>query len=435
MAADDTLEKVKTNTDTDHKSEFEKLLELYDYKFSKGDLVKGTVVGFESNGVLIDIGAKTAGKVPLKEVSNIYSKTPQDVLKVGDVREFLIIKEEDEEGQLTLSLKKVASVYSWKKLEELKEEDAVVEAEVTATVKGGILVDVLGLRGFVPSSHIRTRDAESLVGQTLQLKILSVDAQQNNLIMSHRKVVSDQQADQRKNVFDRLHLNQIIEGEVVRLADFGAFIDIGGIDGLLPLSQMSWRWVDHPADILTVGQKINVQIIGIDEDKQRVSLSLKSMQPDPWEEAAKVIKENDKITGTVIRIKHFGAFIEVYPGVEALLPYREVMEYQHQSGTPLEVGKSIQATVIRFNPEDRRISLSVTGKISDADLEEVEKVLRKSTELEFRKAAPSGAFIKKEQKPEQKQEEDKSKSDKETEEPDVTDNEGVTHISPPCNEG
>lgn len=362
MVTDKTLE--DTDKNTEGLTEFEKLLPQYDYNFKKGDLVKGTVIGYESNGVLVDIGGKTAALVPLKEVSNIYTKTPQDVVKIGDKGEFLIIREEDEDGRLSLSLKKVSSAYSWKKLEELKEQDAVVEGEVTSIVKGGMLVDVLGLRGFVPSSHIRTRDPESLVGQTIQLKILSIDPQQNNLILSHRKVVSEQQAEHRKDIFERLEVGQVVEGEVVRLADFGAFIDIGGIDGLLPLSQMSWRWVDHPADILAVGDKINVEIIGIDHEKQRVSLSLKSQQPDPWKEAENVIKEGEKIKGTIIRIKHFGAFVEIYPGIEALLPHKEMMEYQNQTHTILEPGKTIETTVVRFNPEDRRISLGFTNKTS-----------------------------------------------------------------------
>lgn len=429
MTADRTLEQEKKSKEA--LSEFERLLDKFDYNFKKGDLVKGTVVGYDSSGVIVDIGAKTAAVVPLKEVSNIYTKSPQDVVKIGEEREFLIIRDEDDDGQMTLSLKKVSSAYSWKKLEELKEEDAVVEGEVTSTVKGGILVDVLGLRGFVPSSHIRAKDIESLVGQKIQLKILSIDAQQNNLIMSHRKVVSEQQAEHRKDVFEKLDVGQIVEGEVVRLADFGAFIDIGGIDGLLPLSQMSWRWVDHPADILSVGDKVNVEIIGIDHDKQRVSLSIKSQQPDPWEEATNIIKEGEKIKGTVIRVKHFGAFIEVYPGIEALLPYKEVLEYQHKSGSTLEVGQTIETTVVRFNPEDRRISLSVSGNLSDDEVEKIENNQGRTGEntamTEKKKESPK--------KEKQAEEKSPSKSDKDTEEPEVTANDEVTHISPPCNEG
>lgn len=418
MAADKILDKSRNPEEL---SEFEKLLNSYDYTFNKGDLVTGTVIGFESAGALIDIGAKTAALVPNKEVSNAPIKSADDVLKPGDQKEFLIIREEDEDGQLTLSLKKVAAAYSWQKLEDLKKEDSVVAGEVTSVVKGGVLVDVMGLRGFVPSSHIRAKDIDTLVGETIELKILSVDQQQNNLILSHRKVVTDQQAEVRKDVFDKLGEGQVVEGEVVRLADFGAFIDIGGIDGLLPLSQMSWRWVDHPSDLLTVGEKIKVEIIGIDFDKQRVSLSLKSLQPDPWLEASNTLKEGQQVEGTIIRIKHFGAFIEVYPGVEALLPYKEVQDFQNKSGTILEVGQKITTTVVRFNPEDRRISLSLTGGAEE--------------ESSFKKEGARMEEKDKSKQEETKKEEKQKAQNEDTQEPDVTDNEGVTHISPPCNEG
>lgn len=418
MAADKILDKSRNPEEL---SEFEKLLNSYDYTFNKGDLVTGTVIGFESAGALIDIGAKTAALVPNKEVSNAPVKSADDVLKPGDQKEFLIIREEDEDGQLTLSLKKVAAAYSWQKLEDLKKEDSVVAGEVTSVVKGGVLVDVMGLRGFVPSSHIRAKDIDTLVGETIELKILSVDQQQNNLILSHRKVVTDQQAEVRKDVFDKLGEGQVVEGEVVRLADFGAFIDIGGIDGLLPLSQMSWRWVDHPSDLLTVGEKIKVEIIGIDFDKQRVSLSLKSLQPDPWLEASNTLKEGQQVEGTIIRIKHFGAFIEVYPGVEALLPYKEVQDFQNKSGTILEVSQKITTTVVRFNPEDRRISLSLTGAVDE--------------ESSFKKEGARMEEKDKSRQEETKKEEKQKVQNEDTQEPEVTDNEGVTHISPPCNEG
>lgn len=342
-----------------NKSEFECLLDKYDYSFKKGDLVKGIVVGYESGGILVDIGSKTAAIVPSKEVSNVPSVDAKHTTIVGEEKEFLIIKEEDDEGQLTLSLKKVASAYNWKELERLKDEDAIVNGEVASLVKGGVLVEVLGIRGFVPSSHLRVKDAENLVGQKLPLKILSVDAQQNNLILSNRKVVSDLQAEQRKDLFVRIQPGTVVEGEVVRLAEFGAFVDIGGIDGLLPLSQMSWRWVDHPADILNVGDKIKVEVIGIDDEKQRVSLSLKSLQADPWIEATEILKEGQKVKGTIIRVKNFGAFVEIHPGVEALLPFKEVQEYQNIHAKTLESGAEIEASIIRFNPEDRRISLSI----------------------------------------------------------------------------
>ncbi len=354
-------------------TEFEKLLSKFDYSFKKGDIVKGKVVAYDSHNVLIDIGAKTTAKVSLRELSGNALKTPQETLPIdGSEKEFLIIKEEDDEGQLTLSFKKVSQAYSWKELEKIKDEDGVVDAEVTAAVKGGILVDVLGLRGFVPSSHVRAKDPEELIGQKIQLKILSVDSKQNNLIMSHRKVMSEQQAEQRKDLFENIQVGQIVTGEVVRLTDFGAFIDIGGIDGLLPLSQISWRWVDHPSDILKVGSKIKVEIIGMDEEKQRVSLSLKSQQPDPWIEASRKIKEGEQVKGKVIRVKHFGAFIEVYPGVEALLPYKELVDYQNKTGKTVQQGDEIETTIVKFYPEDRRISLSTSDNPSIEAIEPIE---------------------------------------------------------------
>lgn len=342
-------------------TEFELLLKGFDYNFNRGEVIKGTVIGFDSRGVLVDIGAKTVGYVPLRELSNTPFDKPMDVVEIGDEKEFYILKDEDDEGQFTLSLKRVPLAYSWSKLEKLKDTDAVVECEVMSVVKGGILVDVLGLRGFVPSSHLRVRDPETVLGQVIPLKILSIDPKKNNLIMSHRKVVSEQQAELRKDTFDKLEVGSVVEGEVVRLADFGAFIDIGGIDGLLPLSQMSWRWVDHPSDILSVSDRIKVEVIGIDNDKQRVSLSLKSQQKDPWEEISRTFDVGQQVPGKVTRIKHFGAFIEVHPGVEALLPSKEVYEYEKDKKVKLTLGSEIITTIVRFVPEDRRMSLSYTG--------------------------------------------------------------------------
>jgi len=385
MTTNDKIDK-KNN---EQLSEFEQLLEKFDYNFKKGNIVKGKVVGYRSNNVLIDIGAKTTARVPCKELSNTFTKNPEEVLPLDEKeKEFLIIREEDDEGQLTLSYKKVMLAYSWKELEKLQEEDAIIEAEVTAEVKGGILVDVLGIRGFVPSSHIRVRNAEELIGQKIKLKILSSDSKQNNLIMSHRKVVSEQQAEQRKDLFEHIKEGSVVEGEIVRLADFGAFVDIGGIDGLLPLSQISWRWVDHPADILSVSEKIKVQVIGIDEEKQRVSLSLKSLQPDPWVEAEKAITEGETLKGNVIRVKHFGAFIEIYPGVEALLPYKELVEYQNKTGKIVNVGEEIETIVLKFNAEDRRISLSTPATYKESG-EETKKIEEKPQEIvEKEKKAP-----------------------------------------------
>lgn len=348
---------------------FADLLAKYDYKFSKGDLVKGIVVAIDNSGVLVDIGAKAVAYVHPKEVFCENGKNFKEALEIGKEYEFLIIKEEDEDGQLTLSHKRVAQAYSWKKVEELFANNESVMAEVKASVKGGLIAEVFGLKAFIPSSHMRLKEANELIGQTIEVKILSIDATTSNLILSQRKLLNDSQTDKRKNTFESVEVGSIIEGEIVRLADFGAFVDIGGIDGLLPLSQMSWRWVDHPSDIIKVGDVIKVEVIGIDHDKQRVSLSLKNLQDDPWEKAKEEVKEGSKVKGKITRIKAFGAFVEILQGVEALLPYKDLLEYQQENNIALDSGSEIETYVIKFNPDDRRISLSVNPLNSEAPIQ------------------------------------------------------------------
>ncbi len=343
--------------------EFDTLLSKYDYSFQKGDLVKGIVCGYDSEGVVVDIGSKTTASVPQRE-ARLDSETPVDqVLVKGQQYEFLIIKEEDDDGKFTLSYKKVAMAYNWRELEDLKANDATVEGVVASVVKGGILVEVKGVRGFVPSSHLRAKSLENIVGEKIELKILTMDAQQGNFILSNRKVYADDKEETKRDTFANIEVGKVVKGEVVRITDFGAFIDIGGIDGLLPLSQISWRWVDHPSDILKISDVVSVEVIGIDYDKQRVSLSLKNLEKDPWIEAKNKIKEGDKLEGMITRIKHFGAFVEVFPGVEALLPNNELVDFQNQNSSMLKVGDKISTTILKFNPDDRRISLSIKGDV------------------------------------------------------------------------
>ncbi len=343
-------------------AEFETLLNKYDYSFQKGDLVKGIVCSYDSSGVIVDIGAKTSAYVPSKEAVVDKSVSLEDTLKKNQEYEFLIIREEDEDGRFMLSYKKVALAYNWRELEKLKAEDAIVEGVIVSVVKGGVLVEVKGVRGFVPSSQLKLKQGEASIGDKLELKILTMDIQQGNFILSNRKVYSEDKEETKKDLFESIEVGQIVKGEVVRITDFGAFIDIGGVDALLPLSQISWRWVDHPSDILKVGDIVNVEVIVIDQDKQRISLSLKNLEKDPWLEAKDKIKDGDKVEGIVTRIKHFGAFVEVCPGVEALLPNNELIEYQNQKDVILKVGDKILTTILKFNPDDRRISLSIKNE-------------------------------------------------------------------------
>ncbi len=343
---------------TSQELDFEELLKQYDYKFQKGDLVKGIVCGYDSQGVMVDIGAKTIAVVPEREAAEKGEDIEQKLEK-GKEYEFLIIREEDEDGKFLLSRKKVDQAYAWQELEKAKAADETILATIASVVKGGLLVEVSGVRGFVPSSQLRAKDSELEVGNKVELKILTLDAQQGNFILSNKKVYDDNVEEARKTVFSQIEPGQIVKGDVVRITDFGAFVDLGGIDGLLPLSQLSWRWIDHPTDILNVGDKIDVEVIAVDHDKQRVSLSLKNLEPDPWIEAEKQIKEGDEVEGTITRIKHFGAFVEVFSGVEALLPHAELVEYQNQKDCVLKVGDKIMTYILKFNPADKRIALSV----------------------------------------------------------------------------
>jgi ribosomal protein S1 len=341
-------------------AQFEQLLNsTYDYAIKRGDLVKGRITHVDTHVITVDIGAKTTAVLPVKEV--IYHKDDggnADKLEVGKTYEFYVLRDEDDEGRFTLSQRRVAQAHMWNTLKQLMADDGQIECEVMSQVKGGLLVDVKGLRGFVPSSHLKMRsNIEELIGQTLPFKILTIDQNRNNIILSHRKVMADQVAEQKRDVFGTLVIGSTIEGDVVRLTDFGAFVDLGGVDGLLPLSQMSWRWVEHPSDVLSIGDKVKVEIIGVDLDRQRVSLSIKSLQSDPWEAVASAMKQGDQVDGKVTRIKQFGAFVEIFPGVEALLSSKELQDYEAEHGEPIVPHQTISVFIQKFNPEERRISL------------------------------------------------------------------------------
>ncbi|MEB3245172.1 MAG: S1 RNA-binding domain-containing protein [Vampirovibrionales bacterium] len=343
----------------DTQAEFSALLERYDHSYDYGNIVKGTVVSLDASGAHVDIGAKMLGFVPKREIAQRGSE-PELALEPGVDGEFFVLREDADEGFMVLSYKRVASAQNWEQVRLLLENDTLVECAVTSIVKGGVLVDILGLRGFVPSSQIRGRQPlETLIGQTLPLKVIAMDPQRNNLVLSNRKAVPDQNVEQRKDALDALAVGQVMEGEVIRLTDFGAFVNLGGIDGLLPLSQMSWRWVEHPKDVLEVGQTVKVEVISIDADRQRVSLSMKSQMKDPWQEVADVYGVGSLIeNATVTRIKNFGAFVEIFPGVEALLSSRELVDYEQQTGEPLQPGKKITVHIFKFFPHDKRIGLT-----------------------------------------------------------------------------
>lgn len=339
--------------------EFEALLTKYDYNFKRGDIVKGVVCAYESDGAIVDIGSKSTAYVPSYEVSADKKARVEDVLEKGVEYEFLITQDCDENGKFNLSYKKVHLAHTWAELAKVKEADEIISVLITQTVKGGLIVDVSGVQGFIPQGQLCARETICNVGDKIDVKILTLDKAQNNLILSNRKIYESNLAETRKNVFAQIEVGQVVKGEVVRITDFGAFVNVGGVDCLLPLSQISWKWVEHPTDLLNVGQEINVEIIDIDHDKQRISLSLKNTEPDPWIKAEEELKEGDVKEGVVTRIKPFGAFVEVLPGVEALLPQSELAELQNSKNLILKTGDKVDTKIIKFNPKDKRISLGL----------------------------------------------------------------------------
>ncbi len=344
--------------------DFETLLSKYDYNFKRGDIVKGVVCAYESDGAIVDIGSKSAAFVPSYEVSSDKKARVEDVLQRNTEYEFLITQDCDENGKFTLSYKKVHLAHTWAELEKIKEADETIAVVVSQIVKGGIVVDISGVQGFIPQGQLCARETICNPGDKIEVKILTLDKSQHNLILSNKKVFETNMAETRKNVFSQVEVGQVVKGEVVRITDFGAFVNVGGVDCLLPLSQISWKWVEHPTDLLKVGQEINVEIIDIDHDKQRISLSLKNTEPDPWIRAEEELKEGDVKEGIITRIKPFGAFVEVLPGVEALLPQSALVEYQNSTNSILNAGDKIDTKIVKFNPKDKRISLGLPS-VSD----------------------------------------------------------------------
>lgn len=350
-------------------ADFEELLIKYENSYKSGDLVKGTVYGYDSEGVVVDIGGKSAAIVPSKEVSN-DNKKAEEVLEKGKEYEFLVISDPDENGKLILSRRKVDLFYAWQELKKLKDANEIIKGEVVQIVRGGLLVDIIGVRGFVPSSQIQSKGTDYVVGDKIDVKIISLDEEHNNFVLSNKKIYSDSIENAKEEIFSQIEVGQVIKGRVVRVTDFGAFIDIGGFDCLLPLSQISWKWVEHPTDLLKIGEEIEVGVFDVDVSKQRITLSLKTITPDPWEAAAEVVKEGEFREGLITRIKSFGAFVEIYDGVEALLPHNELVEYQNSKNTILNVGDKINVCVLKFNPQDKRISLGFNAPDEKPAVEE-----------------------------------------------------------------
>ena len=336
--------------------EFEQLLEdSLSKQHAVADIVEGTVIKKENDGYLVSVkGAKMEAFLPEKEVSS------EETLEVGDIKEFYVLKEEDNEDSMMLSLKRIAFAQAWAQLNDAKIQGDTILAKVVSTVKGGVLVDVADLKGFIPSSQLRTGvPFDGLVDTKIEVKVLEADPKKNKLILSQRQAVAEQRDQVVDNVLASLEEDSVVTGTVVRITDFGAFVDINGIDGLLPISEISWQRIKHPSDVLTLGDTIEVKIIKIDMELKRISLSLKRMGENPWQQIEGQFEEGQVVTGTVNKITTFGAFINIFPGVEALLPVAEMSEENVNPFNMFKVGDEVKVLIKRFTPQEHRIALSI----------------------------------------------------------------------------
>ncbi|WP_438445583.1 30S ribosomal protein S1 [Gorillibacterium sp. sgz5001074] len=328
----------------------------------KGDIVKGKVVKVENDQAIVDIGYKYDGVIPLRELSSVQLDNAADVVKVGDELELKVVNINDNKEVLQLSKRAIDSEKAWSVLQEKLESKEVFEATVADVVKGGLVVDV-GLRGFVPASMVErhfVEDFSDYKGRTLRLRVKEIDKEKNKVILSQKDVLDEEFEASKKTILSGIKVGQELDGTVQRLTPFGAFIDIGGIDGLVHISEMAWHHVEVPSEVVKEGDQVRVQVLKVDPENERISLSIKATQPGPWQRVAGDINTGDTITGTVKRLVTFGAFVEVAPGVEGLVHISQI-SHSH-IGTPHEVlkeGQEVQVKVLDINVDEKRISLSI----------------------------------------------------------------------------
>lgn len=327
-----------------------------------GDVLKGKVVKVENNQALVDVGYKFEAILPISEVSSLHIEKLSDVLNEGDVIEVKVLRIQEEDDKLIVSKKAIDAEKAWKELRQKFESGEVLSATVAEIVKGGLVVDV-GVRGFIPASHVElhfVEDFSDYKGRELTLKVIEMDPEKNKLILSHKAVLEDELQRKKEQTLASLEEGQVIEGTVQRLTDFGAFVDIGGVDGLVHVSEIAWHRVEHPQDVLKEGDKVKVKVLKVDREQERISLSIKETQEGPWDKAAKEIQAGDVVKGKVKRLVSFGAFVEVLPGVEGLVHVSQIS--RRHVATPadvLEEGQEIEAKVLEIKPDQKRISLSM----------------------------------------------------------------------------
>ncbi len=337
----------------------------YDATFptiNEGEVVHGVVVRVDKDEVLVDIGYKSEGVIPVAELSIRRSVNPADEVSLGDEIDALVLTKEDAEGRLILSKKRARFELAWKAIERAAESGEPVTGKVIEVVKGGLILD-LGVRGFLPASLVdirRVQDLDEFLGKELECKVIELNRSRNNVVLSRRAVLEEERKEQRQKILDRLQPGDVVDGQISNIVDFGAFVDLDGMDGLIHISELSWSHVNHPSEVLEIGQDVKVKVLDIDRDRQRISLGLKQTQSDPWQQVLDSYGEGDIVEGRVTKVVTFGAFVEILPGVEGLVHISELA--QHHVENPREVvaqGDLVSVKIIEVDAERRRLSLSL----------------------------------------------------------------------------
>ncbi len=342
-----------------------KLVPNYDatmVSFKEGDVVSGKVVRIDMDEVLVDIGYKSEGVIPSNELSIRKSVDPSEEVSLGDEVDALVLTKEDQEGRLILSKKRARFEKAWRRIETAAESGEPVEGTVIEVVKGGLILD-LGVRGFLPASLVdirRVQNLDEFMSQKLECKVIELNRSRNNVVLSRRAVLEEERKEVREQILGRLEPGQVVEGRISNIVDFGAFVDLDGIDGLIHISELSWSHVNHPSEVLGIGDTVTVKVLDIDRDRQRISLGLKQTQEDPWQKVLNEYNVGDTLEGKVTKVVQFGTFVEILPGVEGLVHISELA--QHHVESPAEVvepGDELKVKILEVDEARRRLSLSI----------------------------------------------------------------------------
>ncbi|GED30876.1 30S ribosomal protein S1 [Brevibacillus centrosporus] len=346
---------------------------------SVGDVVKATVTKVEDKQALVDVGYKYDGLIPISELSPLHVEKVSDVVAVGDTFEVKVIKLNDEKEELVVSKKAVAMESSWSDLEQKMQAGEIIEAVVKEVVKGGLVVDV-GVRGFIPASMVErhfVEDFSDYKGKSLTLKVVEMDKEKNKVILSHKAVLEDEAKKQKGSILDKIQPGQVLEGTVQRMTDFGVFVDIGGVDGLVHVSELAWNRVDKPSDVVKEGDKVTVKVLKVDKENERIGLSIKETQAGPWAKVAEEFKAGSIVAGTVKRLVSFGAFVEVAPGIEGLVHISQIANRRvNTPGEVLKEGQEVQVKILDVVPQEQRISLSIRA-VEEDRVEQAERASKK----------------------------------------------------------